>query len=68
MIITVTTISIIGQTNNYSITIMIHCTVECHPIHGDNPPPHPAANSHTAAWRQSIQRGMHNEHENDKTA
>ena len=63
MIITVTTISIIDQTDNYYITIILHCTVECHPIHGDNPPPHPAVNSQTAARRQSIQRGMHDEQE-----
>ena len=68
MIITITTISIIGQTDNYSIMIVFHCTVEYYLIHGENPPPPPAVNSQTAARRQSIQRGMHNEQENDKAA
>lgn len=68
MFITITIFSIIGQTDKRFVELKVRCNAVCCIIYGDNPPPHPAANSHTAAWRQSIQRGMHNEHENDKTA
>ena len=68
LFITITIFSIIGQTDNHFEELMLRCNAVCCLPYGDNPPPHPIANSQTAERRQSIQRGMHNEQENDKAA
>ena len=68
LVITVTIISIISQADSHSMELTLQGHVACWLFHGDHHPPHPAANRLMAAQLQSIQRGMHNEQEDDKAA
>ena len=67
-VITVTIISIIGQADSHSMELTLHGHVACCLFHGDHHPPHPAANRLMTAQRQSIQRGIHNEQQDEKAA
>jgi hypothetical protein len=66
LVITVTIISLIGQADSHSMELTLQGYVACCLFHGDHHRPHPAATRVMPAQRQSIQRGMHNEHENKK--
>lgn len=68
LVITITINAILGQADSHALELTLQGHVACCLFHGDHYPPHPAANGLIAAQLQSIQRGMHNEQEDDKAA
>ena len=68
LFITIRINAIIDRIGNNTLELTIQGHVACCLFHGDHHPPYPVANRLMATQWQSIQRGMHNEHENDKAA